>query len=105
MDIQDELTLVVWEQYLIMMEVTQLNGVGNETMALTIIAKDRPHATDIAAEIINRLNGEANQISWVSTPEIYHLGSLDPIDVKRKLVLNDDGHPRRQIRTDRKRNR
>ena len=105
MDIQDELTLVVWEQYLVMVEVTQLNGVGNETMALTIIAKDRHHANDIAAEIVNRFNDQSNQISWTGTPEIYHLGSLDPIDVKRKLVLNDDGGLRRRIRTPKRDNR
>ena len=102
MDIQDELTLVVWEQYLILIDVTQLNGTGNETLPITIIARDRPHATDIAATIVNRLNDHNNQISWVGTPDILHLGELDPIDVKRKLVLNDDGQPRRRIRTPRR---
>lgn len=104
MDIQDELTLVVWEQYLVLVEVTQINGVGNETMALTIIAKDRPHANDITAEIINRLHSQANQISWVGAPDLIHLGSLDPIDVKRKLVLDGSGTPVRRIRTGRNRN-
>jgi len=103
-DIQDELTLVVWEQYLLLVEVTQMGGVGNDTLPITIIAKDRPHASDIAAEIVNRLNTQANQISWVGVPEILHLGSLDPIDIKRKLVLDQPSGSRR-IRTDRKRSR
>lgn len=104
MDIQDELTLVVWEQYLILVEVTQINGVGNETIPITILAKDRPHATDVTAAIVNSLNTQSNQISWVGEPEIIHLGTLDPIDVKRKLVLDGSGSPRRRIRTNRNRN-
>ncbi len=99
MDIQDELTLVVWEQYLLLIDVTQSGGVGNDTMPITFIARDRPHATEVAAAIVDRLNSAANQINWVGTPEIIHLGELDPIHVKRKLVLNDDGQPRRRIRT------
>ncbi len=105
MDLQDELTLVVWEQYLILIDVTQMSGTGNDTLPITILAKDRPHATDIATEIVNRLNTQANQISWVGIPDIIHLGSLDPIDVKRKIVLDDSGTPRRRVRTGHIRNR
>jgi len=101
-DIQDELTLVVWEQYLLLVDVTQINGVGNDTLPITFIARDRPHASDVAAAIVARLNEHNNQISWVGTPEIFHLGELDPIQVKRKLVLSDDGQPRRRIRTPRR---
>lgn len=101
MEIQDEATLRVWEQYAVAIEVSSQAMSGNYTHVVTIVCQDRAEAQQIADQIAVVMKGAAD-VSWTGDPKLTYLNTLDPIAVSRKIVLSGDA-PNRRIRTGRKR--
>ncbi len=101
MEIQDEATLRVWEQYAITVEVTSHGFTGNYPHMVTIVCADRAEAQQIADNLTLIMRAQSD-ITWVGDPKITFLNTLDPIAISRKVVMSDDA-PSRRIRTGRKR--
>ncbi len=101
MEIQDEATLRVWEQYAVAIEVNS-NALNMQyTHMVTIVCADRSEAQQIADQLALVMMGTSD-ISWTGDPKITFLNALDPIAISRKVVLSNDA-PSRRIRTGRKR--